>query len=208
MDHPISRRVPDKLSPNCRAVLQGLQARPDLNNRLVQCIKLVGERWKTRLLGQDREEALGVKSENLKPVPPSAFFYKVPANDREAELIVPVTCSVGLDGYGSLGVRIMYSEFMGLQSLIPVYQRFFGGDDEIPPEENLRAITDEMFGMATSPYEYDLEDNECVVAYSKYEELIKSLFDYECLGDTGKTAVLGMHRDVRVCKISFPYTLE
>lgn len=208
-----SRKIPSKLSAGGRAVIRGLQARPDLNHRLVSCVHEAGDRWKCILLPVGgTKEVLGIKPENLQPAPPSAFLLKIPAKNEggetKKELVVPLACSIGRDGYGNLGVRLMYSEFLGHEALIPVYQRVYGSEDEVPDKSELHGLVDEMFSIVTSPYQGALARNECVVVRSKHEELFDSLIQYECLADTGKRVVVGMHRDPRVCKILFPYDME
>lgn len=212
-----SRAIPTKLQAGGRAVLKGLQARPELNGRLVKTVEPVEQdgteatRWKTYLLGNpsgSKDDFMAIKEENLQPAPPSALLYRVAARGGQKELVIPLACSIGTDGYGGKGVRLMYSEFLGREALIPAYQRFFGGDDETPNSEELDAILDEMFGIVTSPYDGHLAKNECVVVRSKYEDLLNALIAYECLMETGKTVVVGMHRDPRVCKILFPYDIE
>lgn len=178
--------------------------RPELNGRLVQCIEQLapdeaGRRhWKSEILGNDpgqRREIITIRPENVRPVPPSEAVR------------IPVACSVGIDGHGSKGVRVMYSDFMGLEGLLPTIKRFFPGND--PAAEGLlEEMTKQMYGIATSPYGGPLGDQECVVARSKHEALYNVLTSYQCLRDTGRTAVVGMHRDVRVCEILFPYDIE
>jgi len=214
-----SRAIPTELQIGGRAILKNLQARPELNGRLVKTLKPLqgpdaGNRWQTYLLGdrgnhnKSAKDLLAIKADNLQPVPPSALLYKVAARNNEKELTIPLACSIGADGYGSKGVRLMYSEFLGPEALIPTYQRFFGDEDETPATSELMAIVDEMFGIVTSPYNGPLGENECVAVRSKHEDLFDALVSFECPKDTGKTVVVGMHRDPRVCQILLPCDIE
>lgn len=206
----VSRRVPLGLSSGGKAAIRGLQQRPELNGRLVKLVKQEENgRWKTLLLGEERRLFLAVKPENLLPAPPSALLKTFPAFDEFPEIVVPLACSVGLDGYGNKGVRMMYSEFLGHQSLVPAYRRLTGDLEADPSHDDLDSLLDHMVEVVTSPYrEGPLSENECVVVVSKYPADFKELIQYQCLEDTGNTVQQGMHADSRICKIVFPYDIE
>jgi len=94
-----SRAIPTKLQVGGRAVLKGLQARPEVNGRLVKTVKRVPQegteaRWKTYLLGVpdppgSKDDFMAIKEENLQPAPPSALLYKVAAQGGQKELVIP-----------------------------------------------------------------------------------------------------------------------
>lgn len=205
----VSRKVPLGLSPGCKASVHGLEGRDDLNGRLVALEELADDgRWRAMLLGDDKKVTIAIKSENLLPAPPSALLITVPAQGEFPEINIPLACSVGVDGYGNKGVRLMYSEFLGLNGLVPAYRRFYGDLLADPDQNELKDLTDQTFLIATSPYQGKLADNECVVVVSKYPVEFDRLVRYQCLEDTGKKVQLGMHKDSRICRIMFPYDIE
>ncbi|CEM25152.1 unnamed protein product [Vitrella brassicaformis CCMP3155] len=198
------------LSPGSRALLVRLARRPELNNNLCVLVEFLNEegRWKVRLLGHKARSLspgpICVLPEKLRRVPSSALIMTLPGTaDNTAAFKVQCWSY----GYGHKGIRLMYDAFLGREALIPVLQKFFCFDPDTA-EEDAQGITNEMYGIPSSPYQGHLGDNECVIVKSKHEALYNALVDFECIQFMGRTVQLGMHRDPRVCKILFEHTVE
>jgi hypothetical protein len=207
------------LCPGSRATLTGLQSKPLLNNHLVDIVKYLQDqdRFQCRPVGQAAKEAaaptflLAIKAYNLRLAPSSAFLVKVEVAGKRAT--VPLECSVALDGFGRPGIRLMFSDFLGLDVLIPALLTMQVLDDEdVLDEEIVRgAIAQVEYDIVTSPC-YDeaarakMGAKECVIVRTKHTKEYEAMIDFGLIQDTGKRAQLGFWKDVHVCKINFPFT--
>jgi hypothetical protein len=211
------------IEPGSRAVLTGLQNKPELlNHRVVVVVRYLNDqdRYKVKPVGKEARRIfptphLAVRPANLKRIPPSAFLLDNRNPEGEGfQGNVPLECQIALDGFGKVGIRVVFSDFLGIEALKAVFKKQLGYDDEdlADPEEAQGIIDSVPWNIVTSPVydQYERESlgpKEVAIARAKHTKLYDTMIDYEVIKDTstGKTASIGMWKDVHVCKILFDF---
>jgi len=96
----------ERLSSGSRAVLQNLQKKPELNNKLVVIETYLGDqegRYKVRPLGAEAKRLapstfMSIQAANLRAAPDSAFIASVQYQGQD--LLLPLTRLADRDGFG------------------------------------------------------------------------------------------------------------
>jgi hypothetical protein len=164
------------LEAGSRAILKGLQHKLELNHHVVVVVIYLNDaqgRYKVKPVGKEARNIfptphLAVRPANLKWIPPSAFLLDTRTkNPEEGEqgflqgTVVPLECQVALDGFGRVGIRVVFSDFLGIEALKAVFKKQLGYDNEdlADPGEVQGIINTIPWNIATSPV-YDQYERE------------------------------------------------
>jgi hypothetical protein len=220
-----------------RAVLHNLQNRPELNGHLVIiekdiaatsspstssdtaasnchefCVRLLGSKTKDLSPSSSR---MNIKESNLRVIPDSAFVTTI--NYEGKDLVVPLTCLADRDGLGQVGLHLMYSDFLGLEAVIPALKALYGDhqcDDWTDPSE-VAEVMEKVgtFGVVTTPIHDEmaranLKDDEVLIVQEKQGQIYEDMINFELVKPLKKTASVGYYGNVPLCKILFPFNAD
>ena len=125
---------------------------------------------------------------------------------KTTDLRVPLHCWVGLDYEDQLLVKLLYADFCDPQT-----------KDDLNTYLSLQHEESDVFDILNAPIDYEeyltvdqyLEGDEILIMYPKpmFETLYQAMIDYELLEELDVTAHVGLHGDVSLCRLRFPYQL-
>jgi hypothetical protein len=199
-----------------RAVIHNLQHQPALNQHLavVEEYLVEQERYKVRPIGRTAKLAtkskyVSIRAGNLQAAPCSAFLARIHQSYRGTRLSIPLVCRVELGVDQQLAVRLMYSDFLGVEAVTSVLKEIEGDQIQWSSEEAF------VFGVVTSPIHEEyirkpLQGDELLIMNEKpaIRDLYDAMLEYELLQELETTVDAGFHGTLPLCRLRFPYQVE
>lgn len=214
-----SHQLPLQFPIGSRVVIHNLRHQPALNQHLavVEDYLQEIERYKLRPLGRTAKLAtkskyVSIRAGNLQAAPSSAFVARIHQSYRGTRVSVPLVCQVELNHLDQqLAVRLMYSDFLGMEAVTSALKEIEGDQVQWSSEEG--GI---VFGVVTSPIHEEyirgqtLEGDELLIMNEKpaIRDLYDAMVEYELLQELETTVDAGFHGPLTLCRLRFPYQVE
>ena len=204
----------------CRAVLVGLAKYPELNDTLVfvESHLTENDRFRVRPLGREARALapsprISVKGEYLRLVHGSAFIAKI---DIDGMLFdIPSICLASRDGYGRVGLHIVFATFLGVHKLVPCLKAFEYECRDWTDVNELEAIVENAgaYCIPTSPIALEeirqrLDDSIVMIIGSKHKDMYNAMLDFEIVKPAGITIIAGYWGMVELSKIAVSYDAD
>jgi hypothetical protein len=211
-----SHQQPLQFPIGLRVVIQNLHHQPALNQHLAVVEEYLQEieRYKVRPIGLAAKLAIkskyvSIRAGNLQAAPSSAFLARIHHSYRGTRLSVPLVCRVELN-LGQLALRLMYSDFLGIETVTSALKEIEGEQVQWSSEEGI------VFGVVTSPIheeyirEQPLQGDELLIMSEKpaIRDLYDAMLEYELLQELETTVDAGLHGTLPLCRLRFPYQVE
>jgi hypothetical protein len=212
-----SHQQPLQFPIGSRVVIHNLSHQPALNQHLAVVEDYLQEvgRYKVRPIGRTAKLAtkskyVSIRAGNLQAAPSSAFLARIQQSYRGTQVSVPLTCRVELNLDHQLAVRLMYSDFLGIETVTSALKEIEGDQVHWSSEEGI------VFGVVTSPIheeyirEQPLEGDELLIMNEKpaIRDLYDAMVEYELLQELETTVDAGLHGTLPLCRLRFPYQVE
>lgn len=213
-----SHQQPLQFPIGSRVVIHNLHHQPALNQHLavVEDYLQEVERFKVRPIGRiakmaTKSKYVSIRAGNLQAAPCSAFLARIHDSYRGTRISVPLVCRVELNHLDQqLAVRLMYSDFLGIEAVTAALQEIEGDQVQWSSEEEI------VFGVVTSPIneeyirEQPLQGDELLIMPEKpaIRDLYDAMLEYELLQELETTVDAGLHGPLPLCRLRFPYQVE
>ena len=126
-------------------------------------------------------------------------------------VMIPLRAFHQIDGFGSSGMRLMYSSHLGKEKTRPHINEFFG--DDVPESEMkgaMKTFESIDWDIATNPV-HDavdrrmLNDGEAAFNVNKSQVEVDAMLKAGIIKDTGKRCQMGMYSKQHwICRINIP----
>lgn len=204
-----------------RVQIKGLVHQPKLNSHLAIVEEYLWDqgRYKIRPLGRSakrltKSKFLAVRGEHLHLVEPSSFFAKL--TSRAGIMLRGFFyCNIVWDQEQQLSIKITYQDDF-LDEPSPNNK-----GNTIASREELNCMScvenPNVFDILNTPIDYEeyltedqfLNGDEVLILYPKPVicDLYEAMLEYELLEELDMTAHVGLHGDINLCQLRFPYSL-